>query len=58
MIKHYKFLVHITTKKSKIVYLCNWAISPNRNKLTNDINKVTCKNCLRILKNMEYFGEK
>jgi len=30
-------------------YLCNWACGTTPSKSTKDINKVTCKNCLRSI---------
>lgn len=34
-------------------YLCNKKSYANKNKITNDINKVTCKNCLRLYENQK-----
>lgn len=33
-------------------YACNWAIGANKQKMTDDRKKVTCKNCRRIMKNI------
>jgi len=38
-----------TKKETEIFYLCNQAVKPNENKMTDDENKVTCKNCLKII---------
>ena len=43
--KHIIHLVPILDKR----YLCNHACSVTPSKSTNDISKVTCKNCLREL---------
>lgn len=43
---HYGFEV-IKPNKLKLRYFCNRAVIPDKNKLTNDWNKVTCKNCLK-----------
>jgi hypothetical protein len=40
----------INEKIKENFYLCNWAIKPNKKKMTRNIKKVTCKNCLRKIK--------
>lgn len=32
----------------RVVYRCNWAVVPDRDKLSVRWELVTCKNCLRI----------
>lgn len=29
-------------------YACNWAVNPQEEKMSEDPDKVTCKNCQRI----------
>ena len=43
-IKHYKF----KRKDGTFVYLCNWAVTSNENKMTENLLDVTCKNCRRL----------
>ncbi len=40
---------HYPTKKGRVRYLCNQAVSITPDKITAIKGKVTCKNCLRIL---------
>lgn len=47
---HFYFEEH-RYKNKKPVYLCNWAVTPKPEKLAKRKGDVTCKNCLRILKN-------
>ena len=37
-------------QEGKARYACTWAVFPTYAKSTTDVQKVTCKNCLRILK--------
>ena len=46
MIKHYWILKGTQRQKR---YLCNQACGITKEKLANDVENVTCKNCLRIL---------
>lgn len=50
--KHFHY-IRDYFNKSQSVYLCNWAVSPKKEKLTKDEKEVTCKNCLRILNNVK-----
>lgn len=43
---HFKFI----TQNKDTVYLCNWATS-NPSRFAKNDKEVTCKNCLRIMKN-------
>jgi len=36
-------------EKRKMKYLCNWAVACKLEKLTTEITKVTCSNCLQKL---------
>jgi len=36
------------SKEKKDCYICNYAVNTTPQKLTDDWNKVTCKNCLKI----------
>ena len=53
--KYYKkkTLLHyqLEINKNRKVYLCNWACNTTKDKLTKNKKRVTCKNCLRLLKN-------
>ena len=41
-----KVKIHlIRWHNKKRVYVCNWAVGITKGKYTDDINKVTCKNC-------------
>ena len=33
--------------RKKMIYLCNFAVNPTKEKLSYRWNKVTCKNCLK-----------
>ncbi len=50
----YSNIIHFSIEKEiyplQRFYLCNQAVLANGNKLTSDINKVNCKNCLKQLK--------
>ncbi len=35
-------------------YLCNWTCAVTHAKITQNVKKVTCKNCLRKIKNGEH----
>jgi hypothetical protein len=56
---HFRFIVinqyidlnlKINEKTKESFYLCNLAVRPNKKKMIRNIKKVTCKNCLRIIK--------
>jgi hypothetical protein len=48
---HYCFIRKLPKNRGQKVYLCNWAVKPNEDKMSYDISKVTCKNCIRINNN-------
>ena len=54
-IKQYckKHIIHWSgvVSGNMVRYACNWAVHANSTKVTDIKRKVTCKNCLRILKN-------
>jgi RNase P subunit RPR2 len=43
-------VLKIREETQEYFYLCNQAVKPNKNKLTRNKKKVTCKNCLKIIK--------
>lgn len=45
MIIHYQIIKKLTGKR----YLCNQACGITPEKITDDIDKVTCKNCIKAL---------
>ena len=50
--------IHSTLyEKNKLYYLCTKAVIPNIKKMTHDKSKVNCKNCLRLLEKIKYFGD-
>jgi hypothetical protein len=51
---HYAFKRTITPDVQQIVYTCNWAVRISEDKITTKKDKVTCKNCLRIIKNCRF----
>jgi len=44
MIKH----IITTNENGDIVYECNQTVSPSQNKIANNPDEATCKNCIRI----------
>lgn len=42
---HYKH----PKEKGNFVYICNWAVMPLEAHMSRDLDKVTCKNCRKIL---------
>lgn len=52
-LKHYAFKRTIAPDVQQIVYTCNWDCKVTENKITTKKSEVTCKNCLRIIKNWE-----
>ena len=51
---HYAFKRTIAPDVERIVYTCNWACGVSLDKITSQKKKVTCKNCLRIIKNWRF----
>jgi hypothetical protein len=51
---HYAFKRTIAPDVQQIVYTCNWAVRISQDKITSKKNKVTCKNCLRIIRNWKF----
>ena len=49
---HYAFKRTIAPGVKRIVYTCNWGCKISLDKITSQKKKVTCKNCLRIIKVM------
>lgn len=50
MKKHYPIIMHYPVKRDKVRYLCNQAVSVTPDKITVMRGRVTCKNCLKILR--------
>lgn len=48
----WKKIIHFEIEESeKFFYLCNKKVNTNHQKRTNEKEKVTCRNCLDIIKN-------